>query len=834
MPEDTLHSDNHVDRTFDVGELAKSLKQDFDAIIACDADGDVLFVENHDPAFKQTAQNAINDSIFSLTNDEHTETLHKLLHDLVIDNSVDRSTVEVQLKLSGSILSWYEAHVSFQSEHDVILFCLKNIDQRKSSEQMLVDQVRFKEQIIETSPSVLYVYDRRTNDLVEGLQQYAKLLGVKPERIAASQDRTILEFVHHDDRNAVEAQIRELEAQEPGTTVPVEARLKHSDGHWIWIRGLSKILEVDEQGNPIIEIGSVFDITERKQIEATLNRSEKHFRSLVENSYDGIVVFDFQGLIKYASPSVTRITGYTLEDLLGTDGTQWIVESAAGDIEKVRTSMTDRDFESMVLEWNIRKKDGDTCWVECRVSNYLRDEDINGIIVNFHDISERKRSESRIRKLANYDDLTGLPNRRHFLELVEAVMKNNRRADGSLSLLYIDIDHFKDVNDSLNHKVGDEVLKSISASLKSMLSSNATLSRVGGDEFAILLINKSKEAVEALAQKIVKQFAEPFQTELVPIKLGVSIGIASYPDDAHNFNSLISCADVAMAQAKAKRSSYEFYRSEEVRSVSDRIKLEKKLKIAIENDDLSLYYQPRIDLFSGEIDSLEALLRWYDPASGDISPAEIIPIAESTGIIHALGTWVTHAACRQHVAWSQKGLTYPIAINLSAEELQDVDIVRKIYGKMQEFSLEPSCLEIEITESAAMTDVSHTVKILNQFNELGIDLSIDDFGTGYSSLAYLSRLPVQNLKIDKYFVSEVGKRNFSRSANINIIRSIVSLAQSLDLNIVAEGVETIQQESFLKSLGCNRAQGWLYSKAMAPAAIEELLHKGHVNVARGA
>lgn len=436
------------------------------------------------------------------------------------------------------------------------------------------------------------------------------------------------------------------------------------------------------------------------------------------------------------------------------------------------------------------------------------------------EISERKLANQRITHMAHHDALTGLPNRILLIDRIGQGIARANRMHHQLAILFLDLDRFKNINDSLGHAIGDQLLQAVSARITACLRDVDTAARLGGDEFIINLseIADSAEA-ENVAQRILSELGQPFQVASHQLHVDVSIGIALYPHDGDNAETLIRNADTAMYHAKESgRGHYQFFRLQMSERVNRRLSTETKLHQALERDEFKLYYQPLVDTNSGRITGAEALLRWSLPDQQLVSPIEFIPIAEETGLIIPIGEWVLREACRQAQAWQAVYPGMKIAVNLSARQFRQKHLANLIEQILAETALPPHLLELELTESVLMHNTDETVRTLRRLAEMGIQLAVDDFGTGYSSLAYLKRFPINRLKIDRSFVRDID----SDADDAAIVTAIVGMAQDLNLNVTAEGVENIAQIQFLSSLGCHLMQGFYFSR---PLNGQEFTHR---------
>jgi diguanylate cyclase (GGDEF)-like protein len=438
---------------------------------------------------------------------------------------------------------------------------------------------------------------------------------------------------------------------------------------------------------------------------------------------------------------------------------------------------------------------------------------------------ERKRYQVQLEHQANYDALTGLPNRSLLHDRLRQSVFAQRRAR-NIAVVFIDLDHFKFVNDSLGHSIGDKLLKGMADRLRSMLRDGDTVARLGGDEFVLILNDQSNEEVVFRAlQRITARVAEPIEIDGKELVVTCSAGISLFPQDGPDVDTLLKNADAAMYRAKEHgRNNFQFYTSEMNERVNERLALENALRRAIERNELLLHYQQRVDLRTGAIVGAEALVRWHHPEWGLVRPARFIPLAEETGLIVQIGEFVLREACRQARAWIDEGLRPGVvSVNLSARQFRQEGLVRLVSRVLEETGLDPGHLEMELTESMVMHNVEAAVATLQGLKSLGVSLSVDDFGTGYSSLAYLKALPIDKLKIDRSFVRDIG--NQGEAGEGILAQAIISLGHNLHLHVVAEGVETDAQVRFLKQHKCDEVQGFFYGEPVAPAAHARLLSR---------
>ena len=435
-------------------------------------------------------------------------------------------------------------------------------------------------------------------------------------------------------------------------------------------------------------------------------------------------------------------------------------------------------------------------------------------------LTERRYSEMRLDMLANHDPLTGLPNRSYFQDFLGHTLARAQREKSQVSLLFIDLDRFKHINDSQGHEVGDQVLRVVANRLDEQLRADDFVARLGGDEFAIVLTHPpTSRAASRVARKLITALAESFKIGQRRYAIGASIGISVYPDDGLDANTLLRQADLAMYQAKQRRSGVEYF-SDELNTVAQQqLTLETGLRQVLERNELALVYQPKVDLASGQVVGLEALVRWLPRSGGIIWPDQFIPMAEETGLIMPLGRWVVRAACEQWIAWREAGLNPPpVAINLSPRQFSDSRLIDDIDLILKETGMDAAYLQLEVTESAAMENPMRTFDMLDALRQRGLHVYIDDFGTGHSNLSQLKRMPIDALKIDKSFVDDV----LTNSDDAEIANAIIRLSHALNLRVVAEGVESIEQVAFLKQNGCDEIQGYVVSKPQPPDKVSEL------------
>jgi len=534
---------------------------------------------------------------------------------------------------------------------------------------------------------------------------------------------------------------------------------------------------------------------------------------------EGIVVTDLEGRVEAVNPAFCQITGYGEAELQGFN--LRLLKSGRQDGAFYRQLWRDL-LESGHWQgeiWN-RRKNGET-YPQWLTISTVRDEAHQPVsyVGVFLDLSPIRRSEQKLLHLAHHDPLTDLPNRTLFLARLEHALSLSAREGGSGAVLFLDLDRFKDVNDSLGHPTGDRLLCAVAERLRPCLRESDTLARLGGDEFLLLLETAATpERAAVVAEKLLEQLAAPFPLDdRSEVYVGASIGICLYPADGDNATTLIQHADSALYQAKAAgRHTFRFYSEAQTRQADARLALEAALRRGLEKEEFLLYYQPQVDLRTASLEGVEALVRWRLPGGELVPPARFIPLAEETGLILPLGEWVLRQACRQMQQWVARGLPIRrVAVNLSSRQFRQADLLQRINAILAETGLAPRYLELEITESLLMDNSAQVDAKLEALEAMGIRLAIDDFGTGYSSLSYLKRFPLHTLKLDRSFIRDIADDPVSS----NIVASIIELGQHLDMDILAEGVETDQQRGILLQNGCRTCQGYLFSH---PLPAEEL------------
>ncbi|OAN53681.1 PAS domain S-box protein [Paramagnetospirillum marisnigri] len=558
------------------------------------------------------------------------------------------------------------------------------------------------------------------------------------------------------------------------------------------------------------------DVTQSHQRRMQLRKLE----TALEQAPVAVMITDAKGNIEYVNRAFVLVSGYSEDEVLGRNPR--LLKSGETP-NTVYRDMWHRLGHGSTWQGELcnRAKDGTLFWEYATLSPIRDDEgEITHFLAVKENITQRKETELRLVHQATHDTLTGLPNRLLLEDRVLHAIELARRERRQIGLMFLDLDRFKIINDSLGHVAGDQLLKVVADRLRQTLRRSDTVARLGGDEFVVVLTHfQSTSELAEVAEKIAAALEEPVELSGHVVHVGASIGIALYPEDGDDFTSLMKDADAAMYRAKQKgRNTFCFYDSDMNDQALDRLKLEEALRRALVRSEFQLYYQPQIDLQTGLMTGVEALIRWNCPERGLVSPTVFIPVAEETNLISMIGWWVLEEACRQQASWRAAGIPpIKVAVNVSGRQFLNTALVECISDLLRQYEVEPSLLEIELTESTVMAEPEKAIEQLTRLREIGIQVSVDDFGTGYSSLSYLKRLPLSTIKVDRSFVRDVN----SQSDNAAIVSAILGLADALDMSIVAEGVETEGEETHLRDAGCIKVQGFRYAQPMPAEKLRD-------------
>jgi diguanylate cyclase (GGDEF)-like protein/PAS domain S-box-containing protein len=663
----------------------------------------------------------------------------------------------------------------------------------------------------------MYDTNLRTGEVIVN-DEYAAMLGFDPATFAETHERWLAR-IHPDDSDRVQRHLDDYLAGRVGD-YRIEFRQHTADGDWKWLLSVGRLVERDSDGRPLRLIGTHTDISLLKDAQARVRQAAQVFSSTVE----GVTITDLEGTILDVNDAFCRITGFSRDEALGRNPR--ILQSGRHDAAYYKAM-----WQSLVRKgywrgeiWN-RRKDGLVYPATLTISQVRDDSGTpTGYVAVFADITASKQTEERLQHLAHHDPLTELPNRLLFSARLEQGVKHAARLRQRMALLFVDLDRFKHVNDSLGHAAGDSLLQQLAQRLRGVVRADDTVARISGDEFVVLLDNvESADNVTVVVRKIMSTFDEPFVVERHEVSLTCSIGISLYPDDGDEAGILLRNADAAMYRAKdGGRNTYQFYAAEMTTAAFEHVFLENALRGAIRQRQFELLYQPQFDLGDGSLVGFEALVRWHHPQQGTVLPGRFIPIAEQTGLIREIGAWVLDEACRQARSWLDAGLCFGrIAVNVSGSEIQHEDYAALVAQALDRHQLAARYLELEVTESFVMAHTDEGLRQLAALNDIGVTIAIDDFGTGYSSLAYLKSLPVDTLKVDRSFVRDIP----ADGDDMAIAEAIIALGRALNLNIIAEGIETAEQANFLRRRGCRQGQGFFLTEPLAGTAATARLEK---------
>jgi diguanylate cyclase (GGDEF)-like protein/PAS domain S-box-containing protein len=683
--------------------------------------------------------------------------------------------------------------------------------------------------LVEQIPAITYLADFDERGTLTWISpQLETLLGQPPEEIYADQE-VWYELVHPDDVERVRAEeLRVFEAREE---FDIEYRMVARDGRVLWMRERDSIVR-DADGTPLFTQGVLYDITRQRDIEHELREERDRAQSYLDIAGTFVILVDADDRIVLVNRAGCEMLGYAHEEMVGQDAFDFLCPAEAAEATRAaHRAIAQRGRNPREPgEFAILAKDGRRHVMLWR-NTLMRDAAgvPTGVLSSGIDVTERLEAEQQIAYLAYHDSLTGLPNRALLAEHLELALARARRTASSVALLYLDLDDFKLVNDSLGHQAGDELLCQIALRLQDRRRETDLLARQGGDEFLLLLSDVGGDAVgvaRTAAEGILEALGRPFSIAGTDFHVGASIGVGVFPRDANDGEELLRHADAAMYQAKARGRNTVAVYSGEAHQSRERLSLSTRLRRAIERDELVLHFQPIVDPRDGMVRKVEALVRWDDPRRGLVPPVEFIPFAEETGLIDEIGEWVLEALCGQRLAWRADGLDPEVTFNVSPRELRRTVFAEHMRSRLSAHGLDPSRVTVEVTESAAMGDFGVTEPVLRDLAGAGFTVAIDDFGRGYSSLSRLRNLPVQLLKIDRSFLRDVPERPEATA----VVTAILELAGALGMETVAEGVENAAQRDFLIERGATYAQGFLLGRPAPARDLEPLLRRASAHV----
>jgi diguanylate cyclase (GGDEF)-like protein/PAS domain S-box-containing protein len=690
------------------------------------------------------------------------------------------------------------------------------IERLHSQQSLLESEARFRAAFNQAAVGICH--GNLQGKLILVNKKICSILGYQESELMG---QSILDITWPDDREKSREASQSL-LNNPDNSVILEKRYLHKNGHAIWAQAtLSVTLKADGQIDYLMAV--IEDISSRKKLQSMLHLSNR----ALESSGNGVVISDATDSdhkVIFANSAFTRITGYGLDEIIGRN-CRFLQKDDLEQIEikAIREALLNhQEIHTVVRNY---RKDGSLFWNELTISPV---PDEMGKITHFigimNDITAERSNQEQLAFQATHDELTGLPNRNLLNDRLPQALHQARRRNNSVALLFLDVDHFKLINDSIGHAAGDELLRGFAGRLSSCVRSGDTVSRHGGDEFVIVLKDILQSThVGVICENIFRAIAEPFQILNHKIHTTCSIGIALFPQDGEDAETLSKFADMALYRAKdLGRGNFQFFSSEMNQRTQERVTLESALRSAIANDQLYMHYQPLVDLRTGQVISLEALLRWNHPELGLVAPDRFISVAEESGLIGSIGEWVLARACQDIRRWLDHGVpAVRVAVNVSPKQFRDARLGDKIEAVLREHKIEPRYLTLEITETVLMQDTASSGATLRQLKQLGVSLALDDFGTGYSSLSYLKRFPFDRVKIDRAFVRDI----INDTDDAALCKTIITMAHSLGIMVIAEGVESEEQCTFLRTNLCDEIQGYLFSRPLPTWQIEELLRE---------
>lgn len=803
--------------------LSKAVEQSPVAIIICDGNGLISYVNHQfDRLTGLQSDTILGQQLVSIYPAALQPIIADAMQQVMAGLELAQGQLEV-VRIDGRVY-WQKYSLRAivnpkQQSH--LLLEIEDITVQKTAEQQWIEsELRFRT-LLDNTPEISVQGYEADGTTFYWNKASEKVYGYSQEEAIGRNllDLIIPGFM----RDGVKQAISSMAAS--GVTIPSEELLlQRKDGSLVPVYSGHAVVKLKDKPAQIFCMD--LDLTERKKQDEALRLSSAVFNS----SREGILITDTDRHIISVNPALEQLFGYSQQELLGQTPTLLRSGRHSPEFYEQMWSMLEHQhyWQGEVIN---RRKDGQTLPLQLSISAVFNEhQQVSHYAAIFTDLSQIRATEAEMAFLADHDELTHLPNRHLFLQLVEQALKVSRRDNTGCAVMVLDLDHFKDVNDSYGHMLGDELLLLVSRKLKLLCRENDVLSRLGGDEFAILITDlPSPEDAARVAMKMIAEFSQPWLlAEQYEVTMGVSIGISVYPQHAKTTLSMLQGADAALYKAKAAgRNTYTFFSDEFTQGARERLTMEANLRKAIRLGQLRVFYQPQVEINSGRIIGAEALVRWFDPEQGMISPARFIPVAEACGLINDIGRFVLQETCRQGQQWLQQGFpNLTLAVNVSPIQFKRFDMHALVTETLAATGFPPHSLELELTESALMENEETVIATLNRLRSLGIRLAIDDFGTGYSSLAYLKRFPLDVLKIDKKFIDDIPGSN----DDMEIAIAIIGIAHTLGFKVLAEGVETSTQLEFLRQQRCDHYQGYYCSPPLPAEKFELLLQQNHHNV----
>jgi diguanylate cyclase (GGDEF)-like protein/PAS domain S-box-containing protein len=724
---------------------------------------------------------------------------------------------------------WVHVTGDLLEDQDEILWRIEDITQRLKSEKKIRHLKDRLELAMEANKDVVWDYDIQKKKLFIS-NKWQELVGYEEKDLAYSI-KNWRKYLHPNDRVTV---FKELNETIEGKRKYLDNvhRIQHSNGSWIWIHLTGKV-KFDTDGKPIRIIGTHRDITQKKILRLEIAQQAK----IIEQIHDSVISVDLEGKILSWNRGSEHLLGYTAKEIIGKDITMIFTQEKKENVYALMDIL--KKGEDQHLEVKMLKKSKKVIVADLSLST-LRNEqgEIIGMIGYAQDITQRVEAQEQLLKQkevlqyhANYDALTKLPNRFLFQNRLKEALPRAKRNNKSMALFFIDLDHFKEINDTLGHEMGDEVLKEASKRLKSVIREVDTLARLGGDEFTVILEDLiQKSDISAIAQKITHILSSVMHIDGHELYISSSIGISVFPDDATNTKDLIRYADAAMYRAKENgRNNFQYYSKDMIELASQRLEIEIDLHEGLKEKHFIVHYQPQMDGKRDQFLGMEALVRWEHPQKGILFPRQFLDVAIDTNLILELDKYVMRTAMLQFASWYKQGL-YPgrLALNISMKQLYEKNFLEEFTMMLEETQCKPQWIELELTENQMMKDPDSIRHILAKLKTLGIMLTIDDFGIGYTSLNHLKTLPISKIKIDRSFINNIPEDK----KDVSIVKSIISLAKNLNLDVIAEGISTEIQKDFIVEQGCCFIQGYYYSKALSAIDMEIFLKENstHLNL----